>query len=124
MATDNKKCILCHKKYRYCGHCKSESVFEPSWRNAWDTEECMNIFQILVDYLHGKSTASEAKKQLINCDLKDKESYSPKMRKAADEIMTAEIPVEPEKVEEEKKIEEQPKKQEFNAKRSMKKSNK
>ena len=123
MATDNKVCILCHKKYKYCGHCKSTAVYEPSWRNAWDTEECMNIFQILASYTQGAITAPEAKKQLVECDLKDKDSYSPKMRKAADEIMAAEIPVEPEKVEE-KKIEEQPKKQEFIAKRSMKKSNK
>ena len=122
MATDNKKCILCHKKYRYCGHCKTESIFEPSWRNAWDTEECMNIFQILADYNNGAVSAQEAKKKLMKYDLKDKDSYSPKMRKAADEIMAAEIP-DVSKVE--VKPEEQPKKQqEFIAKRSMKKSNK
>lgn len=137
---NNKTCILCHKTYKHCGHCKSESAFEPSWKSAWDTEECMNIFQILANYNNGAMTASEAKKELIKYDLKDKDSYSPKMKKAAEEIMAAEIPAEPEKVEDlrlkdmkiievkpedlENKSERQPKKQEFIAKRSMKKSNK
>lgn len=121
MASDNKTCILCHKKYRYCGHCKSTAVHEPSWKNAWDTEECMNIFQILADYIHGKTTAVEAKKKLMEYDLKDKDSYSPNMKKAAEEIMAVEIPVEKtENIE----IKEQPKKQEFIAKRNTKKSNK
>lgn len=91
MAKDNKKCILCHKTYKYCGHCKSSSAYEPSWREAWDTENCMNIFQILSDYLHGKVEAKDAKKKLVKLDLSDKESYSTKMGNAVDEILAVEI---------------------------------
>lgn len=94
MATNNKTCILCQKKYTYCGSCRSHAISEPSWRNAWDTENCKNIFEILATYINGNVSAVDAKKQLIEFDLKDKDSYSPKMKKAADEIMAAEIPAE------------------------------
>ena len=121
MASDNKICILCNKKYRYCGHCKSKSAFEPSWRNAWDTENCMIIFQTLASYLHGDLTAVDAKKKLLECDLSDKDSYNPKMRKAFDEIMAVEIPVEETPAEED--VEEAPAENSKEKKRNMKRKN-
>lgn len=88
----NKKCILCQKEYEYCDTCRSKSYFEPAWRNAWDTENCKDIFGVLATYINGKISAVDAKKQLKDFDLKDKDGFIPKMKKAVDEIMAVIIP--------------------------------
>lgn len=139
MGRYNRKCILCGKEYKFCSNCKEES-HQPAWKNIYCSENCRMIFNTAVAYVDKSIDIKEAKKRIESCDLSEIDNFKGDIKKAIAEIMAAEIPEEPEKVEDlrlkdmkiievkpedlENKSERQPKKQEFIAKRSMKKSNK
>lgn len=139
MSRYNRICILCGKEYKFCSNCKEES-HQPAWKNIYCSENCRLIFNTTVAYADKSIDIKEAKKRIDSCDLSEIENFKEDIKKLVFEIMSAEISeeldntddskfkdmkiieVEPEDLT--KKSEAHPKKQEFIAKRSMKKSNK
>lgn len=127
MSRYNRTCILCGKEYKFCSNCKEE-YHQPAWKNIYCSENCRMIFNTAVSYVDKSIDIKEAKKRIESCDLSEIDNFKGDIKKAIAEIMAAEIKdmkiieVKPEDLE--NKSEEQPKKQEFIAKRSMKKSNK
>lgn len=139
MSRYNRTCILCGKEYKFCSNCKEES-HQPAWKNIYCSENCRSIFNTAVAYADKSIDIKEAKKRIDHCDLSEIENFKEDIKKLVFEIIAVELPqeqVETDNHEIENKIvadvnpdnitkksEEQPKKQEFIAKRSMKKSNK
>lgn len=73
---NNKTCICCGKKYRYCNSC-AEDALKPTWYGIFHNENCKNIYTITNDYKSNDSnklTREEAKKLLDGCDLSYKNS--------------------------------------------------
>lgn len=67
MASTKRTCLLCRKKYEYCGHC-SENRHMPSWYNLFHNENCSNIWGILTHFENGDCTSEEAREKLSNLD--------------------------------------------------------
>lgn len=59
-----RKCICCGEKYKFCIQCGGKENY--SWKNVYDTEDCMEITNILMNYRDKNSGLSKAaaKKQI------------------------------------------------------------
>lgn len=59
-----RKCICCGEKYKFCIQCGGKENY--SWKNVYDTENCMEITNILMNFRDKKSGLSKAaaKKQI------------------------------------------------------------
>ena len=61
------KCIICGKKYEYCGHCAKENT-RNMWRNLYCSENCRNIYDICGKCVAKTIKADEAYNRLSRLD--------------------------------------------------------
>ena len=66
MANLNRKCIICGKRYEYCGHCNDKVLASETWRNIYCSEKCRGTFGVFEQYTAKKITADVAAQQLNN----------------------------------------------------------
>lgn len=62
-----KTCIVCGKKYEYCGHCDRTSVYQ-SWRSNYCSENCREVFKVCSDYVGNVINQKDAKAKLVKLD--------------------------------------------------------
>lgn len=63
-----KTCIVCGKKYEYCGHCDKGGQ-ENRWKSNYCSENCRDIFDIVSKYVNHHIQIEEAKQELLKKDL-------------------------------------------------------
>lgn len=88
MAT-NRTCHTCGKRYYYCPNCDWEDRKDkPTWMVMFDCENCLKIWNILTDYAgFHKFSKEEAIDKLLECDLREVDSFPAKIRELIYEIM-------------------------------------
>lgn len=84
---NNATCSICGKPYYMCVSCKDQQMLSP-WKIHTDTAEHYKVYQILHGISVGIYTKQEAKDRLQNVDLKDKDSFLPRIKQRIDEIMS------------------------------------
>lgn len=88
MARTNRVCKICGKKYYFCPNCNENLANpKPSWYESFDSENCKNIFAILVDNFLEKDTNEVTKTKLSDCDLTDIENFDEDTRKQIEDII-------------------------------------
>lgn len=60
-------CTTCGKAFNYCGHCNG--IKHASWKNNYCSENCRDIFKIVMDYVGGYIPINVAKARLLEKDL-------------------------------------------------------
>lgn len=83
---NNKTCIVCGKKYTFCTGC-SEFDKYPRWMGIFDTETCMNVYDITSDFRYGHKTADEALEALEECDLSNKGNFNEVIKSDVEKIL-------------------------------------
>lgn len=63
-----KTCIVCGKKYEYCGHCDKGGQ-ENRWKTNYCSENCRDIFNIISKYVNHHISIDDAKQELVEKDL-------------------------------------------------------
>lgn len=81
-----RKCIVCGKEYEYCNRCSSHATM-PTWMAIYHDDNCRSVMNIATEYMAGNLTRAEAKAQLNNCDLSNKDKFKESVTKAVDEIL-------------------------------------
>ena len=84
---NNATCSICGKPYYMCVSCKDQQMLSP-WKIHTDTAEHYKVYQILHGISVGIYTKQEAKDRLQNVDLRDKDSFLPRIKQRIDEIMS------------------------------------
>ena len=84
-----RKCIICGKEYVYCPNCGNGDKDE-TWRYLYDAERCMNIFNVLSDYLHERINKEDAKTQLKELKVSKDSVFNDEIQKQINEIMKTE----------------------------------
>lgn len=84
---NNATCSICGKPYYMCVSCKDQQILSP-WKIHTDTAEHYKVYQILHGISVGIYTKQEAKDRLQNVDLRDKDSFLPRIKQRIDEIMS------------------------------------
>ena len=80
-----KKCIICGRTYKFCGHCNKISSSE-LWRNLYCCEDCREIFDTCSRY-EGKSlSANEAYDRLVKCGFANKK-IQPSVKGTVEKIL-------------------------------------
>ena len=82
MEKGDRKCIICCKEYKFCGHCSDQDRKHETWRYNYCSEQCRNIFHIL---------SLNAKKMLSQNDLSNLESFREDFKKQIQDIMKTDI---------------------------------
>lgn len=72
---NNRKCIICQKEYKYCPSC-AEHKNLPAWRILFHSEQCLNIYKIIVEFREGRMQAVEAAKELKALGMSNYDNYS------------------------------------------------
>ena len=70
--SQNRTCVVCMKQYKYCASCDKN---EPLWKNCFDTENCKNIYDAVVNYNSGSITKQQFKEKISKCDLSGKNNF-------------------------------------------------
>ena len=65
---DNKKCIVCGKKYKYCGHCDNNQKMNRLKLN-YCSENCRDLFKVVMGYVGKSITIKEAKDKISQINL-------------------------------------------------------
>lgn len=68
-------CHTCGKEYEYCPNCSAFSS-QPRWKANWDTEECKDVWNILVRYNTEGLDADEVKSVLNSYGVNNYSKYS------------------------------------------------
>lgn len=97
----DKICIVCGKKYQYCGNCDRFRTY-PRWMESFDNDNCHIIFNTIMEYRAGVKTINQASAILNKCDL----SYRDKFKEDINVFITAILAGGKDEVKEEPKIEE------------------
>lgn len=82
----NHYCIICGKGYHACNSCNEIKTFTP-WRALTDTIEHFQLYMVLQDYIDKKITKAEARKELSNFDLSEKDTFKDSAKNAINEIL-------------------------------------
>lgn len=69
-----RKCIVCGKEYEYCPRC-SRFAHLPKYMFTYCSENCKEIDYITASYANGHITVEDAKAQLKNYDLTEKDNF-------------------------------------------------
>ena len=90
MASANRSCFVCGKRYYHCtsSNC-AESKGHPEWMIMFDEENCFNIWNILSDRFFKKLSDKEAYDKLQKCDLSHKDEFNAEIIKDIDEIFAS-----------------------------------
>ena len=88
MARTNRVCKICGKGYYFCPNCNENLANpKPSWYNSFDSENCRDIFTILVDNFLKKDTNEISQKKLSACDLSGIKTFDEDTRKQIEDII-------------------------------------
>ena len=94
MSRGDRKCLICQKAYRFCGHCANEEHREDTWRTIFCSENCREIFNILSMQGNGHIESSEAKSKLAKLDLSKLEGFRDDFKKQIESINKSYVAVE------------------------------
>lgn len=84
-----RNCIICGKEYRYCPNCGADNKDE-TWRYLYDSEECMNVFNILSRFKNGHIGKEEAKSQFKALKISRDKKFTAEIQKQIDDILKVE----------------------------------
>ena len=104
-----KVCCTCSQKYKYCGHCDKNAKAN-RWRNSYCSENCRDIFDILMEYSGKRIPIDVAKQKLSQQNLNI--NIGNNVIKTYAEIMSYEEPEQEEIVRQEETIKEEVKNEE------------
>lgn len=88
MAKNNRKCLLCKDGYHYCPTCK-DSKDAPKYLINFDSQNCKDIFDVLVKNSLGEMSDEDAKKAIGKLDISKKENYDKGTKKQIERILAA-----------------------------------
>ena len=82
-------CHTCGKEYEYCPNC---AAFEsqPKWKSNWCSEECKDVWNILVRYNTEKISAAEVKSVLDSHGVVNYSKYSSLIASQLKKILSSE----------------------------------
>ena len=63
-----RTCIICNKTYEHCRNCNKVDQNE-TWRNLYDKEECMKVFNVCSAYKNNLISKGDAKIKLKSFDV-------------------------------------------------------
>ena len=92
MASKYRTCLLCGKEYLYCNTCAKDKT-KPAWMSEFHEENCKTLFQICTDFNMKFLTKDEAKKELLKCDISNKEKFIVSVQNTTAKILAG--PAEP-----------------------------
>jgi len=81
-----RSCIICGKEYRYCPNCGADNKDE-TWRYLYDSEECMNVFNILSNYKNNHIDKEDARDQFEALKVSKDKKFTAEIQKQLDEIV-------------------------------------
>jgi hypothetical protein len=86
-ANKKRRCIICGKEYSYCPKCRKDKD-KPVWMFTFDSQNCHDIYQVLIDEQYGHITEAEAKAALQKLDLSSKKDFDENTRILIDKILS------------------------------------
>lgn len=86
----NAKCSICGTRYHICNDCNNAVSFTP-WRTIACSINCYKIFLAINDYTNGRSSKSETKSILYNCDLSEMDSFEKNIKDAIVTILQDDV---------------------------------
>ena len=75
MNNGERTCIVCGKKYRYCGNCSDNNVKKETWRNIYCSDNCKKIFEILSAQANGHITDREAYSEISKLNTNNLDNF-------------------------------------------------
>lgn len=87
MPKANRTCYCCGKKYYYCPSCSGERK-DPRIYTMWDSELCMEVFNLLTNESLKKITTLECKKRLIELGVNENTVLKDSVRRHVDRVMS------------------------------------
>lgn len=82
-------CHTCGKEYDYCPNCAAFDSL-PKWKANWDTEECKDVWNILVRYNTEKLSAARVKSVLDSYGVVNYSKYSSPIASQLKKIISSE----------------------------------
>lgn len=87
---DNKKCIVCGKRYSYCPTC-TQDKFKPVWMSLYHDSNCKDIWQTLCAESVGHMTAQEAAEKLRTLDLSNMSAFKENVQNHIQRLLTDDL---------------------------------
>lgn len=84
-----RHCLICGKQYIYCPNCGGGNK-EETWRYLYDSEDCMEVFNILSRYINKHIDKEEAKSQYKALKISKDKKFTAEIQKQVDEIIKVE----------------------------------
>ncbi len=78
-----RKCIVCGAEYDYCRRCSQDKAKE-TWRNLYDTVDCMKLFNVCSAFKNNKMSKEDALEELK--DIKVPEKLNAEYKEILDSI--------------------------------------
>ena len=89
----DRECVVCGKKYNYCGNCNNNPKPDETWRYMYCSENCRGIFKTLSAKAFGHIDDNTAAVQLGNLDLSMKMNFKQDYKNQINAIMSkADLP--------------------------------
>ena len=90
MTDGNRKCIVCGKEYKFCGHCSDQYRKNETWRNIYCSERCMNIFNVISMFVNNHINKEQAKEMLSKSEVENTKTFRKDIQDQIDIIMKQE----------------------------------
>jgi hypothetical protein len=79
-------CHTCGKEYDYCPNCAAYEAL-PKWKTNWDTEECKDVWNIIIRYNTEGIPASEVQAVLDSYGVANYSKYNAQISTALEKIL-------------------------------------
>lgn len=89
MASLNRTCIICSKRYRYCPTCSADTK-KPTWMILFCSDNCRSLYNVLNDYSHKTVTREEAYRIIKEIDLSATENLPWNFQELLRDILSVE----------------------------------
>lgn len=87
MAKTNRTCKVCGLKYYYCPACSATRANpQPKWKINYCSEDCKNIFEIVVEYNCNTINSKEAFERLKDCDTTRFDGFTDDIKRVIEEV--------------------------------------
>lgn len=84
---NNRKCIICGKKYYFCSACNSSDANKPSWYFIFDGQNCHDIYEICTKYRDKEISIDEAYDRINKLDISNLDEFAEPTRLQIEEIL-------------------------------------